>query len=71
MPDKTLKCVACHQEFPFTEGEQEFYAARQYTDPKRCKPCRDERKAQKDGAAVAHAQAYPEADETRPQRRRR
>jgi hypothetical protein len=47
MPDKQLKCVQCHQEFPFTEGEQRFYAERQYTEPKRCKPCRDAKKEEK------------------------
>jgi len=46
MPDKQLKCVACHKEFPFTEGEQRFFAERNYTEPKRCKPCRDAKKAE-------------------------
>jgi len=47
MPDKQLKCCDCGLEFPFTEGEQKFYAEREYSDPKRCKPCRERRKAEK------------------------
>lgn len=49
MPDKMLKCVekGCGKEFPFTEGEQEFYQTRGYEEPKRCKECREKRKAQK------------------------
>lgn len=56
MPDKTIKCVECHQDFTFTEGEQEFYTSRQFSEPKRCTACREKRKAQKDGAADQHQQ---------------
>ena len=50
MPDKTIKCVEknCGQEFTFTEGEQAFYESRGYTEPKRCKECREARKANGD-----------------------
>jgi len=44
--DKSVKCVDCNEEFTFTAGEQEFYNERGYTEPKRCKPCRDAKKAQ-------------------------
>ncbi len=44
--DKTLVCKDCGQEFPFTAGEQEFYAEKGFqNEPARCKPCRDARKA--------------------------
>ena len=43
--DKILKCRDCGQEFTFTAGEQEFYAARGFNNaPSRCKACRDARK---------------------------
>ena len=76
MPDKSLTCVECKQQFPFTEGEQQFYAERQYTEPKRCKPCRDARKAQKEGGMQTHPapQSYPVQsyeEDTQPRRRRR
>lgn len=44
--DKTLVCKDCGQEFPFTAGEQEFYAEKGFqNEPARCKECRDARKA--------------------------
>ncbi len=43
--DKTLKCNECGNEFVFTAGEQEFYAARGFeNEPKKCKECRAARK---------------------------
>ena len=48
MADKTLVCSDCGKEFVFTEGEQAFYAEKGFTnEPKRCKACRDKRKAEK------------------------
>ncbi|NLK86737.1 MAG: zinc-binding protein [Clostridiaceae bacterium] len=45
--DKTLVCKDCGQEFVFTAGEQEFYAARGFqNEPGRCKECRSARKSQ-------------------------
>ena len=44
MKDKTLTCEKCGQEFVFTAGEQEFYNEKGFTEPKKCKPCRDEAK---------------------------
>jgi len=42
--DKVLTCIACKAEFLFTAGEQQFYADKGLeSDPKRCKPCREER----------------------------
>ena len=46
--DKTLVCSHCKKEFVFTAGEQEFYAEKGLeSEPKRCKPCRTERKRAK------------------------
>lgn len=45
--DKTLTCRDCGQSFVFTEGEQEFYASRGFTnEPTRCPECRAARKAE-------------------------
>jgi hypothetical protein len=47
--DKSLRCADCGATFAFTVGEQEFYASKGLTnEPKRCRPCRDARKAQRD-----------------------
>ncbi len=47
MTDKTIQCRDCGDEFVFTEGEQEFYAERDFNDPIRCPDCRRARKAQR------------------------
>ena len=45
MSDKfLLTCIDCGKPF-FTEGEKEFYEARHFVMPKRCKSCRSIRKA--------------------------
>ena len=43
--DKTLVCADCNQEFTFTASEQQFYADRQFSEPRRCAPCRAAKKA--------------------------
>ena len=44
--DKTLVCQDCGKEFIFTAGEQAFYKEKGLdNEPKRCKECRDKRKA--------------------------
>jgi len=46
--DKTITCADCGQEFTFTASEQAFYAEKGFSDaPKRCKSCRQARKAQR------------------------
>lgn len=49
MPDRMIECQDCGQEFVFTERDQEFFAEKGFVDPKRCKPCRDKKKARRDG----------------------
>lgn len=45
--DKVLTCSDCNQEFTFTASEQEFYADRGFSEPRRCGPCRAARKTQR------------------------
>jgi len=45
MEDKNITCLECNEEFVFTAGEQEFYTEKGFTEPKKCKPCRDAAKA--------------------------
>ncbi len=48
--DKTLQCKDCGADFTFTSREQEFYAQKGFqNEPTRCKPCRDNRKAGREG----------------------
>ncbi|NMA64692.1 MAG: hypothetical protein GX957_00415, partial [Clostridiaceae bacterium] len=39
-----MKCIDCGADF-FTEGERDFYFSKGFEMPKRCKPCRDKKKA--------------------------
>ncbi len=45
--DKNLVCQDCNQEFVFSASEQQFYADRQFSEPRRCPSCRAARKAQR------------------------
>ena len=48
MSDKTLICSDCGAEFVFTQGEQDFYAEKGFTnEPKRCPECRKLKKQQR------------------------
>jgi CxxC-x17-CxxC domain-containing protein len=48
--DKVLTCADCGNEFAFTAREQEFYADRGFTEPRRCGSCRASRKAARSGS---------------------
>jgi len=48
--DETLTCVDCGRPFPFTSGEQDFFAMKGFTNkPSRCTDCRAARKAGRSG----------------------
>jgi hypothetical protein len=50
-------CRDCGDTFPLTPGEVDFYAQRGLVIPKRCKPCRDVRRAERaftDNGPAAH-----------------
>ncbi len=48
--DKVLNCRECGRDFTFTEGEQEFYAQKGFTnEPSRCPECRAARKNERRG----------------------
>ena len=47
--DQTCECKDCSAEFVFTVGEKRFYESNGFQPPKRCKECRNKRKAQRDG----------------------
>lgn len=40
MPNKIITCKICHNDFVWTEGEQQFYLDRGLSFPKRCPDCR-------------------------------
>lgn len=45
MADEVIKCADCPDTFVFTEGERAFYESRNFSKPKRCKPCREKKRA--------------------------
>jgi len=45
--DKEISCVDCHETFMFTAGDQEFYEAKGFANPKRCRSCRQLKKDQR------------------------
>jgi hypothetical protein len=40
MPDQTKQCQDCGAPFVFTDGERLYYEKMQFSEPKRCGPCR-------------------------------
>ncbi|MCK4343449.1 MAG: zinc-ribbon domain containing protein [Phycisphaerae bacterium] len=47
LEDKTIECCDCGQEFVHSADDQQRYAERGFThEPKRCRECREKRKAQ-------------------------
>lgn len=47
MQDIKIVCKDCGKEFIFTAGEQEFYKEKGFSNPVRCKDCREKRKTEK------------------------
>jgi len=47
--DKTLTCQDCGASFTHSADDQEFFAMKGYTEPKRCPSCRSARKAERGG----------------------
>ncbi len=57
--DKTIVCVDCGAEFTFTAQEQQRFAERGFTnEPKRCKTCRDAKKAATGGGGGGGGGGY-------------
>ena len=53
--DKNLTCADCGQEFVFTASEQDFYAQRGFTEPRRCPSCRASRKAARGSSGAGYS----------------
>lgn len=45
--NKQLTCADCGAEFTFSAEDQEFFASKGYSEPKRCPECRAAKKAQR------------------------
>lgn len=73
MSDQTINCADCGRDFIWSSEEQRFYRERKYERPKRCKACRERRKAGKGqgipGRSVPPAAAAPPPSRRQPQQR--
>lgn len=56
--DKILTCSDCSQEFAFSASEQQFYADRGFSEPRRCPSCRAARKTQRGDSGGSSAGGY-------------
>ena len=57
--DETLNCTDCNAPFTFSAGEQEFFAAKGFTNkPNRCPDCRAARKSQRAGGGGGGGGSY-------------
>ncbi len=56
--DKSLTCADCGEQFVFTERDQEFFAQRGFTEPRRCPSCRALKKAQRDSGSSDSYSSY-------------
>lgn len=56
--DKTLTCADCGQQFVFTASEQDFYAQRGFTEPRRCPADRAARKAARQSSGAGYSSGY-------------
>lgn len=56
--DKTLTCQDCGQQFTFSADDQEFFASKGYSEPKRCPNCRQARKAERGGGGGGGGGGY-------------
>ena len=48
--DMQITCSDCGQEFTFTAADQAFFQERGFSTPKRCRPCRQAKKAEQGGS---------------------
>jgi len=66
----TCKEANCGTMFKFTVGEQDWYAEKGFVIPKRCKKCRDKRKAEENKRKPESSEHYMSRQTAAPWNRR-
>lgn len=56
--NQQLQCVECGKIFEFAAEDQEFYAKKGYSAPKRCPECRESRKSRNSGGGSRGGGGY-------------
>lgn len=59
--DKSLKCRDCGAAFIYSAKDQQFYAERNFCEPRRCKSCRQRNKENR-AAREAHGKSNRSGD---------
>lgn len=59
MSDQQITCVACGRSFPWSSGEQRYYAERGLQPPKRCPDCRAHRRAEQQACMASPLPVEP------------
>lgn len=49
MQTTDITCAACGTDFSFSQEERDFYESKGFQPPRKCKPCRDAAKQNRDG----------------------
>jgi hypothetical protein len=57
--DRELNCVDCGSPFTWAGGEQAFYQKQGFSEPKRCKRCREAKRAQFEDKTAHREDAWP------------
>ncbi len=66
---KEITCTGCGSPFVFTEAEQDFYQSKGFNEPRKCKPCRDAAKQNREGGGYGgNRGGYGGGGYDRPQR---
>ena len=73
--DQILQCLDCQQDFAFSVQEQEFFAEKGFSSPKRCRPCRakrrERRKQREEGSSASKSARKPWERKPRERRARK
>ena len=56
--DKDITCKTCGTSFTFTQEEQDFYQSKGFSEPGKCKPCRDAAKQARGGGGSRGGGGY-------------
>lgn len=75
MAAQEIRCCDCPDTFLFTDKDQEFYETQGFKPPRRCRPCRDKKKARNNDSGntsqMAPSDSLPRNYDDRPERGRR
>lgn len=60
MQTTNISCAACGTDFSFSQEERDFYESKGFQPPRKCKPCRDAAKQNRDGGGYGRGYDRPQ-----------